>query len=153
MLRGFLAVGLALLGACASPTPAAQPVAAQTDSRFADIERRTGGRLGVALIDAQGRTVLGHRTDERFAMCSTFKFQLAAMMLDGSEEGRWRMDEVMPLTQADMVRGHAPVAERLLPTGRITVAQAARRASPAAKNPRNIVTSSACRGRPWACAR
>lgn len=125
MMRGFFAAGLALLAACASPTPAAQPGPAQADSRLADIERRTGGRLGVALIDARGRTVLGHRTDERFAMCSTFKFQLAAMMLDGANEGRWRMDDVLPLTQADMVRGHAPVAERLLPTGRITVAEAA----------------------------
>ena len=125
MLRGFFVAGLALLAACASPTPAAQPAPAQTDSRFADIERRTGGRLGVALIDARGRTVVGHRSSERFAMCSTFKFQLAAMMLDGAEEGRWQMDEVMPLTQADMVRGHAPVAERLLPTRRITVAEAA----------------------------
>ena len=124
MLRGFLAAGLALLAACASPTPAAQP-APEADTRFADIERRTGGRLGVALIDSQGQVVLGHRTDERFAMCSTFKFQLAAMMLDGADEGRWRMDDVLPLTQADMVRGHAPVAERLLAGGRITIAEAA----------------------------
>lgn len=58
-------------------------------------------------------------------MCSTFKFQLAAMMLDGADEGRWRMDDVLPLTQADMVRGHAPVAERLLAGGRITIAEAA----------------------------
>ena len=125
MLRGLLTAGLALLAACASPTPAAQPEPAQADTRFVDIERRTGGRIGVALIDGQGRTVLGHRTDERFAMCSTFKFQLAAMMLDGADEGRWRMDDVIPLTQADMVRGHAPVAERLLAGGRITVAEAA----------------------------
>ncbi len=125
MLRGLFAAALALLAACTSPTPAAEPAPAQADPRFAGIEQRTGGRLGVALIDGRGRTVLGHRTDERFAMCSTFKFQLAAMMLKGAEEGRWRMDDVLPLTQADMVRGHAPVAERLLASGRITVAEAA----------------------------
>ncbi len=125
MLRGLFAAGLALLAACASPTPAAQTEPAQAEPRFTDIERRTGGRLGVALLDSGGRIVLGRRTGERFAMCSTFKFQLAAMMLAGADEGRWRMDDVLPLTQADMVRGHAPVAERLVAGGRITIAEAA----------------------------
>lgn len=119
-LTGLFAL---LLAACAGAQP--MPTPAQPDPRLVEIERRTGGRLGVALLDSRGRIVLGHRTDERFAMCSTFKFQLAAMMLDGAEEGRWRMDDVLPLTQADMVRGHAPVAQRHLASGRITIAEAA----------------------------
>ena len=52
------------------------------ERRIAAIERASGGRLGVALMDSQGRVLLGHRANERFAMCSTFKLLLAGYVLD-----------------------------------------------------------------------
>lgn len=46
-------------------------------SSFRELERRTGGRLGVAMLDtATGRRV-AYRGDECFPMCSTFKFLAA----------------------------------------------------------------------------
>lgn len=69
-----------LLAALAFLFAAAQPAVAQRpNARLAAIERASGGRLGVALIDAQGRTLLAHRAGERFAMCSTFKLLLGGM--------------------------------------------------------------------------
>jgi len=48
---------------------------------IAGLERRHGGRLGVAILDSAGASVIAHRGDERFALCSTFKFLAAAFVL------------------------------------------------------------------------
>ena len=73
--RGVLAVPLlasqAARGALAGPGSAAE--AART---LADLERRHGGRLGVAILGAGA--AITPRGDERFAMCSTFVGRLAA---------------------------------------------------------------------------
>jgi len=55
---------------------------------LAELERLHGGRLGVAVLDtARGRPV-SHRGDERFAMCSTFKFLAAACVLARVDRGQ-----------------------------------------------------------------
>jgi beta-lactamase class A len=41
------------------------------------LEPRAGGRLGVSILDTGTGRHVGHRMDERFAMCSTFKLPLA----------------------------------------------------------------------------
>ena len=58
-----------------------RPSFAATTQALADLERRTGGRLGVGLLDTASGQTTGHRQDERFAMCSTFKLPLAAAIL------------------------------------------------------------------------
>ncbi len=95
----------ATLGGCASVAPSP---AFQTD--LAAIEARSGGRLGVALLDDAGRKIVGYRDDERFAMCSTFKLPLAAMVLEKAAEGQWAMGDTLPVTDADMV-AYAPYVE------------------------------------------
>src|SRR4051812_38425926 len=56
------------------------------------IEADVQGRLGVALFDgATGRTQ-GWRLDERFPMCSTFKWLLAAAVLQRVDAGTERLD-------------------------------------------------------------
>lgn len=77
---------------------------------LAAIEARSGGRLGLALIGLDGALVAGHRAQERFAMCSTFKLPLAAMVLDTAAAGRMDLDDVLPVTDADMV-AYAPYVE------------------------------------------
>jgi len=52
----------------------------QAQAKIENIEERSGGRLGFVLRDPAGRVLLSHRGDERFAMCSTFKPLLAAML-------------------------------------------------------------------------
>ncbi|WP_017671433.1 class A beta-lactamase [Blastomonas sp. AAP53] len=101
---GVLLAALAL-ASCASMTP---PDTIRAD--LAAIEARSGGRLGVALVDQDGRQVAGHRADERFALCSTFKLPLAAMVLEKAAEGRWAMGDALPVTDADMV-AYAPYVE------------------------------------------
>jgi beta-lactamase class A len=56
---------------------------------FAQLEETNGGRLGVAVLDIATGECSGYRADERFPMCSTFKFLLASAVLqrvDGHQE-------------------------------------------------------------------
>jgi beta-lactamase class A len=45
------------------------------------LECEHGGRLGVAILDTENTESIAYRGDERFAMCSTFKFLAAAFVL------------------------------------------------------------------------
>jgi beta-lactamase class A len=46
---------------------------------LAALEGQSGGRLGVAVLQTGSGGLLGHRADERFPMCSTFKLLAAAL--------------------------------------------------------------------------
>src|SRR5260370_17643602 len=50
-------------------------------SALADLERRNGGRLGVAALDTASGRQAGHRRDERFPLCSTFQILAPAPAL------------------------------------------------------------------------
>lgn len=75
------------------------------------IEARTGGRVGVAVLDTATGRRFGHRGDERFAMCSTFKFILSAAVLHAADARRLRMDRAVPVTRRDIV-SHSPITEK-----------------------------------------
>lgn len=77
---------------------------------LAALESRSGGRLGVGLLDTGSGRIAGHRLDERFAMCSTFKLALAGLVLREAEQGRLRLDDAVAITKADLV-SYAPVVE------------------------------------------
>ncbi|SEJ83011.1 class A beta-lactamase [Pseudomonas sp. NFR16] len=51
------------------------------EQRLAALERRHGGRLGVAIFDTASERMISHRGDERFALCSTFKCLAVACVL------------------------------------------------------------------------
>ncbi len=51
---------------------------------LAALEKTTGGRLGMALLDGNGNLLMQYRADERFPLCSTFKMVLAALILKRS---------------------------------------------------------------------
>ena len=104
LLRGLFAMVLVLIPALAE----AQPRRQSPERRIAAIERQHGGRLGVALIDAEGRTLLTHRANERFAMCSTFKLLLGAMHAQtaGARNSIW-------FTRADLLP-NSPYAQQAI---------------------------------------
>jgi beta-lactamase class A len=55
---------------------------------LAQLEKDNNGRLGIAVLDTGSGVSSGHRTDERFAMCSTFKMLLAAAVLERVDSGK-----------------------------------------------------------------
>jgi len=77
---------------------------------LAELETRNGGRLGVAALDTASGRRIGHRADERFPMCSTFKFLLAALMLARVDQGKERLDRRIVFSQKDLL-SYAPVTK------------------------------------------
>ncbi len=118
-----------LVGAASCP-PLAQARAADQLSatalrsareRIAAIEKRDGGRLGVAVLDTGTGARVQHRADERFPMCSTFKFLAAAAVLKQAEAGTVRLDQRIPYGPADLL-SYAPVTKAHVAEGGMTLA-------------------------------
>jgi len=109
---------LLLLAACAAQD--SRLGTREADAELAAIEQRIGGRVGVALLSGEGETLLAHRADERFAMCSTFKLPLAAAILDADEEGRLNLEDVVIYGREDLVT-YSPVVEAHVVEGRLSV--------------------------------
>src|SRR5256885_2193660 len=61
---------------------------------FAAIEQHVAGRLGVAALDTATGRRLAYRADERFALCSTFKWLLGAQVLARAEAGVEQLSRV-----------------------------------------------------------
>ncbi|SFR83758.1 beta-lactamase class A [Stenotrophomonas maltophilia] len=91
------------------PAPAAGAIEAAMD--FAALEKACAGRLGVTVLDTASGRRIGHRQDERFPLCSTFKTVLAATVLDQSRRVPGLLDRRVPVREADLL-SHAPVARR-----------------------------------------
>lgn len=105
-----LASSLAVPGlARSAPGPAAATIATAAD--FAALEKASGGRLGVTLLDTRTGKRVGHRQDERFPMCSTIKWMLAAAALHRAERQPGFLDERLPMRAEDLI-DHAPTTRR-----------------------------------------
>jgi beta-lactamase class A len=64
---------------------------------FAQLEETNGGRLGVAVFDTATGERSGYRADERFPMCSTFKFLLASAVLQRVDGNRETLDRAVAI--------------------------------------------------------
>ncbi len=70
---------------------------------FAGLEARSGGRLGVAALDLKTGKRLEHRADERFPLCSTFKFLAVAAVLRRVDLGQAHLSDTIAYGQKDLV--------------------------------------------------
>jgi beta-lactamase class A len=86
----------------------------------AALHSRIGGRIGVYMLDTQSQLELAFNARERFAMCSTFKLLLAAVVLRRVDAGTLALDHKLPLRPEDMV-AHAPVTSLHLAEGSMSV--------------------------------
>jgi beta-lactamase class A len=64
---------------------------------FAQLEQANGGRLGVAVLDTASGKRTGHRADERFPMCSTFKFLLATAVLQQVDRNKQTLNRAIAI--------------------------------------------------------
>lgn len=94
---------------------------------IADIEVRVGGRVGFFAVDTGNGNVLARRPDERFAMCSTFKWVLAATVLAQVERNLLSLGDRVLYGQADLL-GYAPVTTKHAAEGVMTVSKLTRAA-------------------------
>lgn len=101
MAAGALAIGEGL-------ARAAEQEFGELEPRLASIEKVSGGRLGVAVLDTASGAQFGYRLDERFPMCSTFKVLLVGAVLKRVDEGRENLSRVVHYTRGDVLE-YAPV--------------------------------------------
>ncbi|MGB3808876.1 MAG: class A beta-lactamase [Parvibaculum sp.] len=117
--REILLGSVALLAI--SPTFAgAKPAIADAERELVALETRHNGRLGVAILDTASGRRLGHRGDERFGMCSTFKFLAAAAVLDRVDRGLDSLDRRISFSKSDLLE-YAPVAAQHVGEGGMTL--------------------------------
>lgn len=76
----------------------------------ASVEAALGGRLGVSCIETGRDRVTGYRADERFPICSTFKWLAAAALLRRVDGGHERLDRRIRY-RADALLEWAPVTK------------------------------------------
>jgi beta-lactamase class A len=86
----------------------ASAFAASLQNDLVAIEAKSGGRLGVAVLDAASGMRTDYRGNERFPLCSTFKVLAVAAVLKRVEAGREHLDRSFVLKRTDLV-AYSPV--------------------------------------------
>ncbi|WP_417685392.1 class A beta-lactamase [Roseibium sp.] len=89
-------------------------------AKVAEVGDRLSARIGVAVIDAQGKTIWSVRGDERFPLNSTFKAFACAHLLKQIEEGRLSKDAAVPVTARDLL-AYVPISKKLVGQGDVAL--------------------------------
>jgi beta-lactamase class A len=113
--RGFA------VGACAALVMVGESAALPEPSNaleaaFRRIEAESGGRLGVTLVDTKDGSGAGHRADDRFPMCSTFKLLAGAAVLARVDAGKEKLERRIRYDAKELVT-YAPGTEKRVATG------------------------------------
>lgn len=124
-------IGSALcLPALGLSTPAlaanAQETAGEGDDniehRLAALEKRTGGRLGVSVLDTQTSISFGYRGSEAFPMCSTFKALAAGFVLARVDKGQESLERRVTYGREKLV-DYSPLSEKHADADGMTIAE------------------------------
>jgi beta-lactamase class A len=84
-----------------------------------------GGRIGVFALDTGTGRQIAHRPDERFAMCSTFKWALAAAVIARVDRAQLSLDARVPYRTTDLL-DHSPITREHVTDGSMTIEDLAR---------------------------
>lgn len=79
--------------------------------RLAAIEKASGGRLGVSILDTGSGAQYGYRAGERFPMCSTFKLLATALVLHRVDTGQEQLERRIPIAAGDILP-HSPTTQQ-----------------------------------------
>ncbi|NEW92519.1 class A beta-lactamase [Rhodopseudomonas sp. BR0M22] len=101
--RAALTAAVLAASAMATDFARAENEPSEIEGRLRDLERSSGGRLGVAILDSKDGRLVGHRLDERFALCSTFKALAVAFVLARVDRGEESLDRRIAFTERDLV--------------------------------------------------
>lgn len=88
---------------------------------ISSLERRHGGRLGVAVLNTNGGKVVSYRGDERFPLCSTFKCLAAAFVLARVDSKEEDLSRKIVYKKNDLVT-YSPTTEKHVGSG-LTMAE------------------------------
>ena len=122
--REFILSGLAAIaapaavrGALGAPRAAAK---SEPGNRLAAIERGVAGRLGVEVFDVGSGHRISYRENERFPMCSTFKWLLVTQVLSRVDRGDEQLARRIAYGPSDLLE-YAPVAREHVDEGGMSV--------------------------------
>ncbi len=93
----------------------------QDGQRLSELEG-SGQRLGVAVLDTASGRRFGHRQDERFPMCSTFKLLAVAAVLARVDRGDEQLERRVAFTEADLLE-YAPATRARVSEGGMRLAE------------------------------
>ena len=91
-----------------------------------EIQKRHGGRVGVSALtgtstaNAEANGSLSIQSTERFAMCSTFKWVLAAAILQQVDQGKRKVADLIRYSKKDLLE-YAPVTSMHVAKGEMTI--------------------------------
>ncbi|PDT14395.1 class A beta-lactamase [Rhizobium sp. J15] len=92
------------------------------ERRLAALEKRTGGRLGVSVLDTQTSITFGYRGSEAFPMCSTFKALAAGFALARVDKGDESLDRRVSYGKEKLV-DYSPISEKHAGADGMTIAE------------------------------
>ncbi len=93
----------------ASLTFSAMSVASTNiDSAIKQAEQQLGAKVGVSVLNANGDSLYGYNSDQRFPLMSTFKTLACAKLLHDNQITKGMMDKTYPVT-AEAILDYAPV--------------------------------------------
>ncbi|MEP7184410.1 MAG: class A beta-lactamase [Rhodanobacter sp.] len=121
LLKGLLTGISALVLAPAFGRGTAGMVGPDAEGALAALERLSGGRLGVSILDTATGHRIGHRGDERFLMCSTFKLLAVAAVLARVDQGMEQLDRHVMFDKSVLLE-YAPVTSRQVGAPGMTIA-------------------------------
>jgi len=113
-----ISIGFLLSNRSTMAAPSSPPFAEQMN----ELEAKSGGRLGVAVLDTKDGSLLQHRGDERFPMCSTFKLLAAAAVLKGAGDDLAGLQHRVHYEKSDLVT-YSPETEKHVGAEGMTLAQ------------------------------
>lgn len=94
--------------------------------RMIEIQKRHGGRVGVCALtgtstaNTEANGSLSIQSTERFAMCSTFKWVLAAAILQQVDQGKRKVADLIRYSKKDLLE-YAPVTSMHVAKGEMTI--------------------------------
>jgi beta-lactamase class A len=87
---------------------------------FANLEKRTSGRIGLEAFDVAANKRVEYHAHERFLMCSTFKVLAVAAVLKRVDEKKETLDRFVPYGEAQLL-AYAPVTRAQVKEGGMTL--------------------------------
>ena len=122
ILIGGAAISTVALAGCSEKVTQALGFA----QRMIEIQKRHGGRVGVSALtgtstaNAEANGSLSIQSTERFAMCSTFKWVLAAAILQQVDQGKLKVVAPVKYSKKDLLE-YAPVTTLHVARGEMTI--------------------------------
>lgn len=85
-------------------------------ARIHQLEKASGGRLGVYCLDTETGSTGGWRAFERFPMCSTYKLLAVGAVLAKADRGKERLDRLVKFGRGQVV-AYSPITSQHVASG------------------------------------